>query len=76
MSDDSHVTRAELAAHIKGIDEHFVVVETSLERVEEKVDQGFKEIADSQWLGPQGRTFVSGAGLVAALASILIAIFH
>jgi hypothetical protein len=38
--------------------------------------EGFKALTDSQWLGPQGRTFLSGAGLVSAFAAIILAIFH
>jgi len=50
-------------------------VREEFKTVKTEMREGFKAITDSQWLGPQGRTFLSGAGLVSAFAAILIAVF-
>ena len=60
----SYVSRAELTAHLEPMREDI-----------REIKQDVKAIADSQWLGPQGRTFLSGGALLAASVAIAIAVF-
>lgn len=65
MPEDNHITDRELEAHLGPIRSDIREIKNNL-----------KEIADSQWLGPQGRTFIAGAGLISAMAAIVIAVLH
>lgn len=71
----SSVTRAELAAHIKGIDQRFANVESDIIEIKYGI-QGIRDhVLQESWLGPRGREFVVGAGFVSAVAAVLIAVF-
>lgn len=75
MTASDYVSRDTLAAHIKGIDEHFDHVEEDIAEMRREMNHGFASIRDAQWLGPQGRSFLSVGGFVSALCAVLIAIF-
>jgi hypothetical protein len=74
--ENGHVTRAELAAHLGPMQEDVRELRDGQDKLRSEMQAGFAKIADSQWLGPQGRTFLSGAGLVGAAVAILIAALH
>lgn len=65
MSDNTPVTRYELDLVLRPIREDI-----------SEIKEDIHAIADSQWLGPQGRTFISGAGLIASAVAVAIALLH
>jgi hypothetical protein len=77
------VARAELTAHIKGIDEHFDQLEDDvkairfdLHELHTELQTGFRLMQERAWLGPQGHKFMAGGSLLMALAAVLIAVLH
>jgi len=79
----SYVSRAELTAHIKGIDQAFQDVRADIAEVKwsqhalvEKLDAHFEKQDREAWLGPRGRELVIGSGFLAALAAIVLALIH
>lgn len=62
----SYVTRAELAAHVKGIDEHFDGIEETLSRIEAKLTSADRFA--------RGRARAWFAPLVAAVVAAAVAI--
>lgn len=78
----SPVTRAELAAHIKGIDKSFDDMRADVAEIkwaQHDIRSDLRSLADAavreSWLGPRGRDLVTGAGFLSAAVAVLIALF-
>lgn len=75
-------TRAELNAHIKGIDEHFDIIEEDiksmkfdLHELHTEVQAGFRLIASRQWLGPMAHQFLASGALLCAAVALFVALY-
>jgi hypothetical protein len=58
-SNGSYVSRAELAAHIKGIDEHFDTVEGALLEIKDLL--GDRKVLFRAWMPPIIAAMIAGA---------------
>ena len=72
----SHVTWRELNLALEPIKDDIGEIKTEAKALRGEMQTGFKQIADSQWLGPQGRTFVAGGALLLAVVSIAVGFLH
>lgn len=71
----SAVTRAELAAHIKGIDNRFQDVAADIAEIKWGIHDLRQTTYVNSWLGPRGHELLASGAILAAVASVLIALF-
>ena len=72
----SHVTWRELNLALEPMKEDIGEIKTEAKALRGEMQTGFKSIADSQWLGPQGRSFLAGGAILTSAVAILLALFH
>lgn len=74
-TDNGFVSRAELAAHIKGIDNRFQDVAADIAEIKWGIHDLKQRTYQNSWLGPRGHELLASGAVLCACVSILIALF-